>query len=821
MLTASLQAGAQIRKTGKAVTWQQKMLAVPYAAPKPVVKAKQTKPVVRLVKQDFERLEVNQSIMRTPLKIGTKDFEHGLGSHSKSEILVNSPIPIEHFSAWIGADNNGRTAGGMGSVTFSVAAGDSELYRSGVFRGAQEGERIDVDTKGTKTLRLLVGDADDGPICDHADWADATITLAGGKTMRLDELEVQSNVGTARLSRYPFSFTYAGKPSDDLLPNWTKEQTSKKLDADRTQITTSWTDPATGLKVYWEVIRYSDFSALDWLLYFKNTGKKDTQIIENVQALNVVFDSPLSATEPYRLHRTNGDPTNQTSYTATTVALKTGRSEVMGGTGGQSSRKDFPFFRIESGDGCTIVGVGWGGQWLANLTCPDNNRLQVTTGLELTHFKLHPGERVRSPRVLLIHWKGETVEANNQCRRLIYKHYTPTRFGKKPLPTLFCNTCYTRFDGGWLNECNAENQISLIKAYGKLGLEALVTDAGWFEGGWPSGAGNWNPRKDAYPDGMAPVALAAKENGMVYGLWFEPERVVAGTALHKEHPDWCLGDPKGGVFVLNFGLPEAQDYFFNIVKGFMDLPGFRFYRQDHNIGPLAFWRYNDTADRQGVTEMKYFEGLYAYWDRLAQWPDSFREECAGGGGRIDLETIKRFHVHQKSDYNFDYETNQQTLWGLGQYMPNNTFVVPLKEMDDYAFHSNMASSLLLAWIADAPDFDFARGKKLADRYRSVRHLLIGDWYGLTPSGHDLTKWYASQYHRPDLNEGMLIVCRRPESPDSTMTLKLRGLDPKANYELSYDSSGKKTQMTGAALMKGLEVTIPQKRGSDLIQYRRL
>ena len=108
----------------------------------------------------------------------------------------------------------------------------------------------------------------------------------------------------------------------------------------------------------------------------------------------------------------------------------------------------------------------------------------------------------------------------------------------------------------------------------------MITDAGWFEGGWPAGAGNWTPRKDAYPQGMGPVAAAARERGMVYGLWFEPERVVAGTWIHRNHPEWILSDgsKNPGTFLLNMGHPGARDYFLGIVKGFMDLPGFRFYR---------------------------------------------------------------------------------------------------------------------------------------------------------------------------------------------------------------------------------------------------
>ncbi|MHB8972476.1 MAG: NPCBM/NEW2 domain-containing protein [Pirellulaceae bacterium] len=68
------------------------------------------------------------------------------------------------------------------------------------------------------------------------------------------------------------------------------------------------------------------------------------------------------------------------------------------------------------------------------------------------------------------------------------------------------------------------------------------------------------------------------------------------------------------------------------------------------MDPLPYWRFSDAPDRQGISEMKYIEGLYAYWDRIATtWPDSIREECASGGHRMDLETVMRMHAHQKTD----------------------------------------------------------------------------------------------------------------------------------------------------------------------------
>jgi alpha-galactosidase len=652
-------------------------------------------------------------------------------------------------------------------------------------------------------------------------------------------------------ARYPFSFTYGGKASDELLPNWKRDEQVARLDANRTKRTTVWTDSKSGLKVSWEAIRYADFPAVDWVLHFENTGKADTPIIENVQALDLTISSPLGDAAPYVLHSSKGGVPNPSHVMPRTEIIDTKAPCTLGSQAGRSSTKNMPFFRLDAKGETYVAAIGWSGCWKADFTCSEDKRLHVVAGMEKTHFLLHPAERVRSPRILVLRWEGEAIESNSQFRQLLYKHYVARREGKIPLPTVFCNTCFTR-GGGWLNECNEQNQISLINAYAPLGLEAILTDAGWFTGGWPAGAGNWDVRKDAYPRGMRPVAQAALDKGLIYGLWFEPERVVASTGIHKAHPEWCLRSSPDSqnaflrnTFLLNFGLPEVQEYFFGIVKGFMDLPGFRVYRQDFNMDPLPYWRHNDAPDRQGMTEMKYIEGLYAYWDKIATtWPESLMEECASGGHRIDLETLMRMHIHQKTDHWFDDESDQTAIFGLSQFMPNNVIVAHLNNLDTYSFHSTMASSLCLGWIADAKDFDTERGRKLIERYKEVRHLLVGAWYPLLPCPNDYvdlntsnlnlwlwgnadrsrhkqphTHWVATQYHRPDLDEGMVLAFRRPDSPYSTVEVSLRGIDPAAMYEVSRDAVGAEN-MQGSRLIDDFQIVLPEKRSSELIVYRK-
>jgi hypothetical protein len=127
----------------------------------------------------------------------------------------------------------------------------------------------------------------------------------------------------------------------------------------------------------------------------------------------------------------------------------------------------------------------------------------------------------------------------------------------------------------------------------------------------------------------------------------------------------------------------------------------------------------------------------------------------------------------------------------------------------------------------------------------VRHLLVGAWYPLLDCpneyrdlvSHDANlwvwgdaskhskphrEWVATQYHRFDLNEGMILAFRRPDSPYSRVQVSPRGIDPAATYEVSWDSRGPNTKMTisGADLSRDFEIILPIRRSSDLIVYRK-
>ena len=182
VLILLLAAPGVVRAGEKPSPWLDRVLSVPYPSASPP-----DQPRLQLLYQDYERLGLGTTCMGGPMTIGTHPYKHGLGTHANSRIRIFSPEPIGKFTALAGVDNNSVTNPQnhpIGSVVFVVIAGNRELYRSKLMLAGKEAEKVEVDVGGAKVIELLVTDGGNGSACDWADWADAAITTARGKTRR-------------------------------------------------------------------------------------------------------------------------------------------------------------------------------------------------------------------------------------------------------------------------------------------------------------------------------------------------------------------------------------------------------------------------------------------------------------------------------------------------------------------------------------------------------------------------------------------------------------------------------------------------------------
>ena len=170
-------------------------------------------------------------------------------------------------------------------------------------------------------------------------------------------------------------------------------------------------------------------------------------------------------------------------------------------------------------------------------------------------------------------------------------------------------------------------------------------------------------------------------------MWFEPERVTAGSWLWEKHPEWLLGSGEKDR-LLFLGNPEARRWLTEHVGEMIAREGIDTYRQDFNFPPLALWRAHDSEDRQGIAEIQHVMGYLAYWDDLRRrFPKLLIDTCASGGRRLDLETLRRSVPLWRSDFAYVPESMQQFTYGLSEWIPYHG--TGFNSSDPYIFWSQM------------------------------------------------------------------------------------------------------------------------------------
>src|ERR1035437_8170730 len=294
-----------------------------------------------------------------PMRIVDKEYSRGLYCHAPSKIIVRLPGPGARFTAIAGVDTNDQTSGGRGSVDFSVYVGAAEKFRSGVMREGMPGKPVLVELDGAVEFVLQIEETPDGIACDQADWVEAKITLKDGGELWLADLPLREGARAPCSIEPPFSFVYGGKASAELLKDWPCERAARKLDEHRTERSSVWTDPGTGLQVRCVGIEYGDFPTVEWVVHFKNTGAKDTPILSDIQAVDLALVH--TGQGEFVLNHHAGDNCSPGSYEPRQLTLEPKSEHRFAPAGGRPTSVGFPYFNLEwAGKGLIIV-IGWAG----------------------------------------------------------------------------------------------------------------------------------------------------------------------------------------------------------------------------------------------------------------------------------------------------------------------------------------------------------------------------------------------------------------------------------------------------------------------------
>jgi len=622
-----------------------------------------------------------------------------------------------------------------------------------------------------------------------------------------------------------FSFCYDGKPSAELLKTWNRACASRRLDKQRTETVSSWTDPKTGLIVRCVAVEYADFPVVEWTVYLKNAGVKNTPILESIQGLDTKFQR--DADGEFLLHGIKGDWCVAESYEP--YALVLGPNAAMKRAPPPHSGKScdgpdgWPYYNLQMPGGGVILAVGWPGQWATAFTRDAGRALRVTAGQQLTHFSLKPGEEIRTPLIAMLFWRGkDVVRSQNLWRRWYLAHALPHFDGKPQQPASQIQTGAREAD------------IAGVEAFLKAGIQPDLCwrDAHWYatEGGRFQGemrwlnTGTWEPDPKRYPHGFRPFSDWVHAHGMRFLLWFEPERVGDPNSwLARNHRDWLLPEVPGTAgAILDEGNPEARRWLVDHVDGRVKSQGIDWYREDMNGGgPLPAWRKNDAADRQGITENFYVQGHLAFWDELKRRNPALRiDSCASGGRRNDLETMRRAVPLLRSDFQWPrmkdvVEGNQGHTYGLSSWLPFQGTGVYF--YDAYSFRSFYLPSFGMGRLT--PGNTEAQKKAYSECRRIAPSMLFGDYYPLTPYSLQRDQWIAWQFDRPETGEGLVQAFCRPECKSQAIRLRLHAVTPDATYILTdFDAAGAR-EATGRALLEsGLSIVAKDRPGAVIVTY---
>lgn len=599
---------------------------------------------------------------------------------------------------------------------------------------------------------------------------------------------------------------------------------------------------------------FEKYDAADWVIYFENTGKVNTEIIsdildcdtcvelgksekarigflEDYEYPSIIWQNgcvsgalynydDMASAEEYKLHKQFFHQSNSNSFS-------------FKNTTGRSSDGTTPFFTVIGGGKGAIVAIGWTGSWKADFALDGENCVSVKTGLQnKTSFYLEPGEKVRTSSVLIMEFsKDDSIDYTNKFRRLIKEHFSHK-----------ANTRATR-DGlmafelwGGLTSEEMIRRLRKLKQY-DIRLEDLWIDAGWYgqckncdtayDGDWYMYAGEWEINKRVHPNMLQDVKKAANDAGMNMMLWFEPERATGHVPIVKEHPEYFI--PKNnGDFIVNYGNDEARNYILEVLSRYVKELDMSCYRQDFNTDLNVLFANTDAEDRKGISEIKHICGLYRLWDDLHErFPSLLIDNCSSGGRRFDIETLKRSVAFFRSDYQCAFNSNGNVYQvhnsGINNYIPYNGCTTKVKN-DDYNVRSSYSSSWGCACynaifqVMDKEDFLWL--KRVTDEYRRIRRYFNCDFYDHGSKTYDLSSWGITQYHDEETQSGIVLAFRRENSPFDRVKISLKGVSAGDKLEFeSLNDDSKNTVTVTDGIDGDFEIVLPDRRSSVIFEYK--
>ena len=351
---------------------------------------------------------------------------------------------------------------------------------------------------------------------------------------------------------------------------------------------------------------------------------------------------------------------------------------------------------------------------------------------------------------------------------------------------------YFKFDEQLLSE--------LMKEAKHLGVDMFLLDDGWFGNKHPrnsdnAGLGDWEAMKSKLPGGIPALVKSAKEAGVKFGIWIEPEMVNPKSELFEKHPDWAITLPNRKTYyyrnqlVLDLSNPKVQDFVFGVVDNILtENPEVAYFKWDCN-SPITNVYSPYLKNKQGQLYIDHVRGIYNVLKRVKEkYPNTPMMLCSGGGARCDYEALKYFTEFWCSD-NTDPIERLFIQWGFSQIFPSKAMsahVTSWNKKTSVKFRTDVASMCKLGFDLglkelNADELTYCQNA-VANWTRLKKVILDGDQYRLVSpyDGNHMSVMYTA----PDKNKAVLYTYDiHPRYAEKLLPVKLQGLDPSKRYKV--------------------------------------
>jgi|GEM_PF-133682 len=583
-----------------------------------------------------------------------------------------------------------------------------------------------------------------------------------------------------------------------------KEGAEDQAGGSRVTLTFTNADPALELTSVWQArggpgpVRHT--------MFIKNRAAREVTLYEQ-ESLDVQVAGPGADTSVWYINDDGSLPDKTGVYHD---PLAAGYQKLLR----FSEDQDYIPFTIVDAHGSQGVYIGW--EWsigrisIAAQGPPGAAAIKAGSG-DNFRTDLEPGETFEVPPGFIGAYQGDLDEAGNSLRKYLFNYSMPAILRDDPsYPKVEWNAFAAtgKGQGSWVS--TETKYYPLVDEIAQLGFEEVVLDIGWWQGDTthkphpPVGSvADW-------PSGMLAARNYAHDRGMRFGMYWNcnPSMTTLDGIKHRQADAQYLFDR----FHIDFFRSDGTDG--NVLQ-----------TGGHGSGARAHY-----AEDAGYWQTK---GYYQVLDSLYASITNFSYENCSGGGRIkDYGILKRCMKIQNQDRYYPLDARQSFYDSSFALHPMQiaalcgSWAEWQASGSVYEFRSSSMGAAY--WHPDAPNghnggpvwtsAQRARIKDAVNTYKTLIRPLVrtANLYHIFPRPTG-TIWDGIEYFDPVSRRGAVYVFR-PDSPEATHTMRLKGLEPQARYRLwCADGSFSPMQMGGQSLMQtGLTLGLAQRNTSEIV-----